>query len=243
MVVELKEIEHDSVDALALEDDGCMNSLRYCGLKKFFLTPYLRAQPELLQFIVDLWDVNDQVFHLRDQVLKLDVSDVYFITGLSRRGPRPMLTRSRPSGEKMTEVMDQVCPGAQFGRNSAKVDIPTIQDLTIGVILFTITRATGVQVPHKARKNHLLLAAECLNPTIFYWATAVTTNIKRHLTKCKRGGVKQFGYGSSVVSFFLEGLPIFQGQGAIVADPLPREPRMARWAALMPREGRGQEMS
>lgn len=60
-----------------------MNALRDCGLKKFFLTPYLRAQPELLQFIIDLWDVDDEVFHLRDQVPGLDVSNVYFITRLS----------------------------------------------------------------------------------------------------------------------------------------------------------------
>lgn len=89
MVVQWKEREHDSVDTLALEDEECMNALRDCGLKKFFLTPYLCAQPELLQYIVDLWDVNDQVFHLRDQVLELDVFDVYFITGCHREGRVP----------------------------------------------------------------------------------------------------------------------------------------------------------
>ena len=43
MVVEWKEREHDAVDALAIADEGCMNALRDCGLKKFFLTSYLRA--------------------------------------------------------------------------------------------------------------------------------------------------------------------------------------------------------
>jgi len=46
-----------------------------------------------------------------------------------------------------------------------------------------------------------------------------------------------------VVSFFLERIPLFQIQRAVVADPFPQEPRMARWAALMPRGGGGQEMS
>jgi len=190
MVVEWKEREHDVVDAMALEDEACMDALRDYGLKKFFLTSYLRAQPELLQFIVDAWDIDDQVFRLRDQTLELDVSDMYFITGLSQRGARPILTGSRPSGEKMGEVMDRVCPGVQFGRNSAKVDIATVPDLVLRVILFTITRTAGVQAPHEASKNHLLLVAECLNPTLFDWATAVTTNIKCQLTKCKHGGVK-----------------------------------------------------
>ena len=84
MVIEWKEREHDAMDALAIEDEACMDALRDCGLKKFFLTPYLRAQPELLRFIIDAWDVEDQVFQLRDQTLELDVSDVYFIIGLSR---------------------------------------------------------------------------------------------------------------------------------------------------------------
>lgn len=84
MVVEWRERENDDVDALALEDEACMDALRDCGLKKFFLTSYLRAQPELLRFIMDAWDIEDQVFRLRDQTLELDVSDVYFSLGYRR---------------------------------------------------------------------------------------------------------------------------------------------------------------
>ena len=178
MVVVWKEQEHDIVDASAIEDEGCMNALRDCGLKKYFLTSSLRAQPELLQFIIDAWDVDNLVFRLRNQTLELEVSDVYFITGLSRRGAVPILTGSRPSGEKVGEVKARVCPEAQFGQQSAKVLISTIRDLTLKASLFTITRAAGVQAPDEASKNHLILATECLSPTIFNWAAAVTTNIK-----------------------------------------------------------------
>ncbi len=80
---------------------------------------------------MDAWDTEDQVFRLKDQKLELDVSDVYFITGLSRRGARPILTGSRPSVEKIGEVMERVCPGAQFGANSKKVDINTVPDLVL----------------------------------------------------------------------------------------------------------------
>ena len=82
-----------------------------------------------------------------------------------------------------------------------------------------------------------------MDPRLYDWATTVTINMKRQLTKCKKGKLKQFGYGSILVSFILERLPIFQGQGAAVADSIPREPRMARWAALMPKSGGGQQMS
>ena len=119
------------------------------------------------------------------------------------------------------------------------MDIHTVRDLALRVMLHTITRAAGSQAPHEATKAQLLLASECMNPKLFYWATIVITNIKRQLTKCKKAKLKHFGYGSILVSFILERLLIFQGQGVIIAEPISREPRMARWAALIPRSGGG----
>ena len=168
-----------------MQSQACMNALRNCGLKKFFLTPCLRAQPELLHYLISIWDEHEKVFRLRVQVLELEVSDVYFITGLSCRGPIPVLTRSRPSGEKMEEVMARVCRGAQTGSGSKKVDIHTIPDLAVRVVLHTITRAAGSQAPLEATKAQLMLALECMRPLLFDWATAVTINMKRQLTKCK----------------------------------------------------------
>ena len=136
-------------------------------------------------------------------------------------------------------VMDRVCPGARKGTGSGKVDIQTIPDLTLKVVLHTITQATGLQAPHEATKTNLLLAIECLTPIIYNWAEVVTINMKLQLTKFKKGKLKKFGYGSILVSFFLERLPIFQRQEVIVPTPPAREPQMARWAALMPRAGGG----
>ena len=112
MVIEWKEREHGEEDEMAMENEACMNALRNCGLKKFFLRPCLQAQPELLQYLVSIWDENEEVFKLRDQVLALEVSDVYFITKLSRRGPVPIITGIKPSRKKMDMVMVRVCPGA-----------------------------------------------------------------------------------------------------------------------------------
>ena len=108
-----------------------------------------------------------------------------------------------------------------MGSGSKKVDIHTIPDLALRVVLHTITWAAGSQAPHEATKAQLLLASECMSPLLFDWATVVTINMKRQLTKCKQAKLKQFGYGSILVSFILERLPIFQGQGAAVADPIP----------------------
>ena len=92
MVIEWKEREHRKEDELAMENERFMEALRNYGLKKNFLTPCLRAQPELLQYLINIWDENQEKFILRDQELEIEVSDVYFITGLSRRGVAPILT-------------------------------------------------------------------------------------------------------------------------------------------------------
>ena len=168
---------------MAMENEACMNALKNCGIKKFFLTPCLRAQPKLLQYLVSIWHENEELFKLQDQVLALEVFDVYFITGLSRRGPVPIITGIRPSGEKMDMVMARVCPGARTRLGSGKVDIHIVRDLALRVVLHTITRAAGSQAPHEATKAQLILASECMNPTLFDWATTVKRSIKRQLTR------------------------------------------------------------
>ena len=83
----------------------------------------------------------------------------------------------------MEQVKVRVCPGARTRSGSGKVDIHTVEDLALRVVLHTITRATGSQAPHEATKAQLMLAYECMNSTLFDWATVVTTNINRQLTK------------------------------------------------------------
>jgi len=60
-----------------------LDALSNCGLLKFFLALGLQAQPKLLQYLISLWDVNQEIFIIGDQELELETLDIYFITGLS----------------------------------------------------------------------------------------------------------------------------------------------------------------
>ena len=123
MVIEWKKREHSEEDELAMENEGVIEALRNCGLEKFFLTPCIWAQPELLQYLISIWDENQEKFMLQDKELEIDVSDVYFITGLLRRGAAPILTGTRICMENMTMVIDRICRGARKGSGSGKVDV------------------------------------------------------------------------------------------------------------------------
>lgn len=85
-MLESKEREHELNDQEALYDRATIVSLRNCDLLKFFMCPGLRAQPLLLQRMVTMWDVDSRRFMVSDQTLEIEMDDIYFLTGLSRRG-------------------------------------------------------------------------------------------------------------------------------------------------------------
>jgi hypothetical protein len=66
----------------------------------------------------------------------------------------------------------------------------------------------------------------------------VLRSIKKKLTKCIRGNLKQFGYGSLLVSFFLEWVPLLRLQVECNL-PAPRDPWMLRWCQRMARHVSG----
>ena len=84
----------------------------------------------------------------------------------------------------------------------------------------------------------MALGIECLEPKIFNWSAAVLVNLKDQLSRCKNGKQKLFGYGSILVSFFLERIPLLRPHMSL-PDPSPTEPRMERWTSLMPRTETG----
>ena len=57
-----------------------------CGLYKFWCLGGLRAKPRLLQMLVDYWDLDLESFQIDGMSLTIELEDIYFITGISRRG-------------------------------------------------------------------------------------------------------------------------------------------------------------
>lgn len=175
-----------------------------------------------------------------DQELELETSDIYFITGLSQRGDRVNLYGSRTIGASVTVLLAEHCLEA-LKSNSGKIEIMIVWDITLRVLLLTINRVTGAQV-HETKNSKFQYAINYTMPTILNWAKAMKINMKRQLSKAKVGKLKQFFYRSVLVTFFLERVPLFHYQLAEVELPLPRDPRMVRWSALMPRITEGQQM-
>jgi hypothetical protein len=166
-------------------------------------------------------------------MLTLDIEDIYFLTGFSRRGYHVNLTGGRGGRTTMSEYCHQYCvPKAE--RIKGKVSIWGLQELTLWTILFTIACMAGSTTLHMALQSYFQYAIECTEPQVFNWSDAILCSMKRQLTKCRKGELKKFGYGLLLVSFFLERVPLLRLQ-VDWGLPVPQDPRMLRWCNLMAR--------
>jgi len=59
-MVEWKEREHEDVDTQAMNDPNFLEAFRACKLPKLFLTLGMRSHPELLQYLISLWEINGE---------------------------------------------------------------------------------------------------------------------------------------------------------------------------------------
>jgi hypothetical protein len=69
----------------------------------------MRAQLRLLEYLVHMWDVDQQVFHVGAHALYLDIEDIYFLIGLSRRGSHVTLIGGIGGGIPMSEYLCRYC--------------------------------------------------------------------------------------------------------------------------------------
>jgi hypothetical protein len=200
-------------------------------LLKFFKIQGMRDQLRLLEFLVHMWDVNQQVFHVGAHVLSFYIEDIYLLTGLSHHRALVTLIGGRGGGLPMSEYIRQYCE-LEVERCKGKVAIRGVRDLTLMTILFTISWMAGSASLHMALQSYFQYAIECIEPQVFNWCDDVLCSMRTQLTKIKNGDLKKFGYGSILVSFFLERVPHLwlQLEWGI---PSPQDPRMKQWCDLM----------
>jgi hypothetical protein len=72
-----------------------------------------------------MWDINEQAFHVGVHTLTLEVDEIYFLMGLSRRGSWVSLLGRRGGGDPMDYYIAHHCmPGIE--NHSGKVVIGDI---------------------------------------------------------------------------------------------------------------------
>jgi hypothetical protein len=206
--------------------------LRDCGLLKFFKLQKMKKEILLLEHIIILWDVAEQGFRIETQLLTIELEDVYFLTSLSKRGAPIAFSGQRALPEQVDVYLARHCvPGARLV--GGRIPIKDVRELPLRSILFSIMSVMGRNNVHLASGSQIAYGVQCLEPTLFNWSAGFLQNVKKQVLGC-RMAQKQFGYGSFLVSLFLERIPHMQPQISLVVQPVG-EPRMEWWTSLSPR--------
>jgi len=167
MVTEWREREHEDDDDAILSDIAAVNALLQCGLLKFFKVPYMKAQKQLLHKLIEYWDPVDEAFTLDEDLLHIEVDDIYFLTGLSHRGLEVSLTGLGPRGLlTVREYTEKYCT-AEAKVNSSGVPIKYIWNLGLKAIVYTINMMARSAAGHLAMRPYMALALSYLEPQLY----------------------------------------------------------------------------
>jgi hypothetical protein len=102
----------------------------------------MREQPRLLNALVDYWHPNAEAFMLEGHSLAPMIEDIYFLTGLSRRGELVNFHTFPSVPHNISELIGLHCK-ADTDRMSSQVSISKISNLSLKVIVFLIGQIAG----------------------------------------------------------------------------------------------------
>jgi hypothetical protein len=143
MVLEWREREHEQVDVAVERYPGVQLALKICGIYKFLDLKGMRAQVRLLQMLVYFWDPNTDAFNLDGKPLRIEVEDIYFLTGLSCRGEVVNL-KSRGVGSGMN-IEDYIITHCVADIEKVKIQLPSreINNLSLNIVVLVLTQIMG----------------------------------------------------------------------------------------------------
>ena len=190
MTISWREREHSAIDNEVMQDQLSLNILQNCGLLKFFKMPNMKSNVRLLEMLVNYWVPEEDCFIIDQMPIRIEVEDIYFITGLSRRG-EPVDLHGKPLGGLTVEDYVHVYCVEGSKKVGTQISIKDLRDLHMKILLFTIGRVAGFASLHQASRTQMSIAMECLTH-LYDWCTTLLMNMKQQLTSIRKKKDKKF---------------------------------------------------
>jgi hypothetical protein len=215
-------------------------ALATSGLLKFFDCSLVRAQEYLLRFLIEMWSPDRHCFLVRgEQIAFTAVEDIYFLTGLPFRGTPLPAVPVLPRDTDLREVAERYCSGEHYMTGSS-VSISRIDVLLHRCIAAMIVRVYGSRAPHRISGAELMLMERVVvGRERFAWGLTLHAQMIAQLDHCRSTGRGEFAFGSILVAFFLERVPMLRPR-VLLDAPGVREPRLMRWSQILIRHGGGE---
>ena len=128
---------------------------------------------------MDYWDPDFETFHIDGMSLSIEVEDIYFITGLSRRGEVVNLRSCGLGGGLTIDEYIAVCCFSDTEKVGSQILTKSIYVLGLKAILLALGRIVGLASLPQASRPLMFYAVECLKPIVYDWSTALLSNMKK----------------------------------------------------------------
>jgi hypothetical protein len=187
-----------------------------------------------------MWSPDRHCFLVRgEQIAFTVVEDIYFLTGLPFRGTPLLVVPVLPRDTDLRDVTERYCSGENYMTGSA-VSISGIDALLHRCKAVMIVRVYGSRVPHRISGGELILMERVLvGHERFAWGLTLHAQMITQLDHCQSRGAGEFAFGSILVAFFLERVPMLRPR-VLLKVPGVREPRLRRWSQILVRHGGGE---
>ena len=114
-----------------------ITSLQGCSLLKLFNAPSMVSHVQLLEHILWMWNPEQQHFEVGPHILTIEVEDIYFLTGFSRRG-EPISLRGSQGGDITTQELIVLHCNLGTKTPGKKIPIKEVRDFPLHTMLFTM---------------------------------------------------------------------------------------------------------
>ena len=117
----------------------------------------MKAHVRLLEYIIDMWDPDQDHFVVGVHILPIEIEDIYFLTGLSMRESPIVLSGARKGEGSFDDIIDRHC---SLGTDSqlGKLSIKSLVDLPLRKVVYAIGRVAGTRDSHLTGRSHMLYA-------------------------------------------------------------------------------------
>jgi hypothetical protein len=191
-----------------IEGPGVRANLATCGLLKFFECPLIRAQEYLLQFLIQMWSPELHYFLVRGEKIPFTaVEDIYFLTGLPFQGTPLPTEPVMPRTTLLSDIGQRYCLGRDF-MSGTVVSISAIDSLAHHCIAAMIVQVYGSLATQWISGVQLLVLERVLASERFAWGMTLHTRMVAQLDHCRSTGGGEFSFGSILVAWFLERVPM-----------------------------------
>jgi hypothetical protein len=128
-----------------------------CRLYKFFCCNGIRAQRRLLETLIDYWEPEADAFMIRGKSLRIETKDIYFLTGMPRRGDVVNLKGKGSIGLTINEYI-ALYFSAETEKVGSQLPIRQIENIGLKIIVLTISHISISASLHQASRTMMYYA-------------------------------------------------------------------------------------